>query len=88
MQAGVEFGYGEIEFELKRGDLIILTSDGVVEAFNEREELFGFERLEQAIACGPQTGTEAMLAHLQAEVANFVGQTEPHDDLTIMVAQV
>jgi PAS domain S-box-containing protein len=88
VELGVELGYREIEFELARGDLIILTSDGVVEAINEREELFGFERLEQAVARGPQTGAEAMLAHLKAEVANFVGQTEPHDDLTIVVAQV
>jgi serine phosphatase RsbU (regulator of sigma subunit) len=28
-----------------------------------------------------------MLEHLKAEVAAFVGQTEPHDDLTLVVIQ-
>lgn len=88
VELGAEYGYREVKFELTRGDLVILTSDGVVEAINEREELLGFERLEQAIARGPQTSAEAMLAYLKSEVANFVGQTEPYDDLTIVVAQV
>jgi sigma-B regulation protein RsbU (phosphoserine phosphatase) len=68
--------------------LVILTSDGVVEATNGAGELFGFERLEQAVAAGPTTSAEAMLTHLQAEVATFVGDTEPYDDLTIVVVQI
>ena len=71
-----------------RLDPIILTSDGVVEANNAAREMFGFERLEQAVAVGPSTSAEAMLAHLQAEMAAFVGDKEPHDDLTIVVMQI
>jgi serine phosphatase RsbU (regulator of sigma subunit) len=29
-----------------------------------------------------------MLEHLRREVAAFVGQTEPHDDMTIVVLQM
>jgi serine phosphatase RsbU (regulator of sigma subunit) len=72
-----EVAYVEAEVVLSPGDLIILTSDGVVEATNARDELFGFDRLEQAVAAGPTTSAEAMLKHLKAEVAAFVGQTEP-----------
>lgn len=83
-----QFGYQEKVLNLAPGDLVILVSDGIVEALNDDRELFGFERLEQAVASGPQASAEAMLEHLKAEVSSFVGQTEPHDDLTMVVMQV
>ena len=52
------------------------------------EEMFGFEQLEQAVASGPQTNAEAMLSHLRTTVEAFVGDTEPHDDLTMVVVKV
>ncbi len=81
-------GFQEGYLELSKGDAIILTSDGVVEANNAAGEMFGFERLRAAIATGPQTSAEAMLEHLKEEVETFIGQTELHDDLTIVVARV
>jgi len=67
---------------------VILTSDGVIEANDFRRELFGFDRLEQAVMEGPVDSAQAMLDHLKAEVAAFVGLTEPHDDATIVVVRV
>jgi serine phosphatase RsbU (regulator of sigma subunit) len=85
---GAQLGYPEANLNLRPGELVLLTSDGLVEATDEAGNLFGFERLAQVVAQGPQTDATAMLAHLQAEVAAFTGQTEPHDDLTIVVLQV
>ena len=65
--------------------MIVLTSDGVVEARDHTDDLFGFHRLEDAIAAGPNSSTEAMLDHLKAEVAAFVGDQDAHDDVTIAV---
>lgn len=84
---GGQMGYQEKVLNLATGDLVILASDGVVEANNSRQDMFGFDRLEQAVAAGPQNSAEAMLEHLKAEVTNFVGDTEPHDDLTMVVIQ-
>ncbi len=88
MKLGSEFGYRELEVPVSEGDLVILTSDGLVEAMAATKEMFGFERLEQAVVTGPTTSAEAMLAHLRETVAAFVGQAEPHDDLTMVVLQV
>lgn len=88
MELSAEIGYQEHEVALAPGDLIILTSDGVVEANNAAGEMYSFDRLEQAAASGPATSAEAMLEHLKAAITTFVGQTEPHDDLTIVVVQV
>lgn len=81
-------GYDEMTVLVEAGDLIIFTSDGVVEAQNANNELFGFDRLEQAVAAGPPTQAEAMLNYLVEVVNQFVGDTEPHDDLTIVVVQM
>lgn len=85
---GAQMGYQEIRHLLSKGDMIILTSDGLVEATNSTSEMFGFERLEQAIAAGPISSAQAMLDHLKTEIATFVGAAEPHDDITIVVIQV
>jgi serine phosphatase RsbU (regulator of sigma subunit) len=85
---GAQAGYQEISHLLSKGDMIILTSDGLVEASNPSSEMFGFERLEQAIITGPAFSAEAMLDHLKAEIAAHVGEAEPHDDITIVVVQL
>ncbi|MCL4301525.1 MAG: SpoIIE family protein phosphatase [Anaerolineae bacterium] len=85
---GAQVGYQEIRHLLAKGDMVILTTDGLVEASNTIPEMFGFERLEQAILAGPTSSARAMLDHLKAVLASYVGQAEPHDDITIVVAQV
>lgn len=85
---GAQSGYTEAIIKLSQGDLVIFTSDGVVEAANTQGQLFGFERLEQAVAVGPKTSAAVMLTHLKTEVAAFTGHIEPRDDLTILVLQI
>jgi PAS domain S-box-containing protein len=85
---GQEEGYQEVTLRLWPGDLLILTSDGAPEATNAAHEILGFDRLQQMIAAGPTASPQAMLDHLQREIAAFVGEAEPHDDLTIVIAQV
>ena len=85
---GAQTGYSEVELSLARGEFLILISDGIVEARNAEGELFGFERMEAAVASGPMDSAEAMLQYLKVEVEAFVGANEPHDDLTMVVVQV
>jgi serine phosphatase RsbU (regulator of sigma subunit) len=85
---GAEFGYVEIKIKLFKGDTIILTSDGIVEANNKAGEMLGFDRLMQIIADGPTTNSEAMLEHINHELATFTGKAEQHDDMTVIVIRV
>lgn len=84
----LQFDYPEAEVELDHDDMIIFTSDGVVEAMNHNGEIFGFDRLSAAVAAGPQHEAAAMLQHLRNAISNFVGAAEPNDDLTIVVVRV
>ena len=85
---GAQTGYELTQVAVEVGDLIVLVSDGVVEAKNRRGLLWGFDRLQQAIAAGPSQTAQAMIEHLRAGVQAFVGTTEPHDDMTIVVVRV
>jgi len=87
-ELGAELGYPAATCRLASGDMVILTSDGVIEAMSPDGELFGFARLEQAAASGPAAGAEAMLGHLRTAVDTFVASGEPHDDVTIVIVQV
>ena len=85
---GARDGYHEAGCILHPGDLVILTSDGVIEAMTVAKEMFGFERLEQTIASGPTRSAADMVDHLRRAVDLFIAGAEPHDDLTIVVLQV
>jgi phosphoserine phosphatase RsbU/P len=85
---GARAGYSTTSVDLAPHDVVVLTSDGVAEAHGPSRHLFGFDRLQQAIAEAPTTGPHAILNHLLAEVGTFVGDAEPHDDVTIVVCEV
>ena len=82
------FDYQEVTKTLSAGDIIILSSDGVVEATNQQNEMLGFERLAQAVETCPQHQADAMLTHLQATLTAFIGDSELHDDMTIAIVKV
>lgn len=84
---GEILGYPEKTIDLAPGEMLILTSDGLVEATNSQGELLGFERTLAMIQAGP-TDAEAMLAYLQTEILTFMDGSEPHDDITIVVVQL
>jgi sigma-B regulation protein RsbU (phosphoserine phosphatase) len=80
--------YEMVDITLKSGELIILTSDGVVEATNAQGDLLGFDRLLEIIEAAPTSSAQTMLDYLQQSVSRFIGQAKAHDDLTIMVIRV
>ncbi|MBN1994221.1 MAG: SpoIIE family protein phosphatase [Anaerolineae bacterium] len=83
-----EVKYRAYQFDLQPGDLILLCSDGVVEAMNPRREMFGFERLEQFMAgCDGLPAAEVVL-QLKNAVTAFVGGAKQHDDMTMVVLRV
>ena len=80
--------YDSVSVTLYSGDIVILSSDGVVEAMSKTQEIFGFTRFEQTVSQGPASSATAMLAYIQAEIAEFTQQTEVQDDLTLIVIRI
>jgi LacI family transcriptional regulator len=79
--------YAELTLQLVPGDLLVLSTDGIVEAANAQGQLYGFDRFQAAVSAGPAGSAEQLLAHLFADVGAFVGEGEARDDMTMVVVR-
>ena len=55
---------------------------------NEKEEMYGFERLIDSIDEGRELDANSLLEKLMNDVTLFVGGAKQHDDLTLIVVKV
>ena len=89
---GVRFDtvYSTIEVQLEPGDCIVFCSDGIAEAANAQEEMFGFEKTAETIRQGCQEGlsAEALIDRLIGTVKDFAGDAPQGDDMTVVVLKV
>ena len=76
--------YKEYEFELAPGDSLFLYTDGVPEATNSSEEMFGTDRMIEALNTDPDAAPDQILANVRKAVDEFVMDYEQFDDLTMM----
>ena len=76
--------YSEVEQPLRPGDRFLLYTDGLIEAANAADELFGLDRLKATLAAAaglqPHTATDALLT----TVDTWSGQP-PADDVTMVL---
>lgn len=86
MVIGYEEGmkYTDYEVDLKPGDKIFLYTDGVPEATDESEKLFGMERMLEALNKDPEANPEQVLQNVREAVDLFVKSEEQFDDLTML----
>jgi sigma-B regulation protein RsbU (phosphoserine phosphatase) len=68
---------------LDRGDTILLYTDGIIEAMNAREELYGYERFDALIQKSPSS-PEGLTSAIIEGVNKFTGLTPQHDDMTLV----
>ena len=76
--------YREYELQLKPGSKIFLYTDGVPEANNDANELFGADRMLAALNEDPEAAPEEILGNVRRAVNGFVQDAEQFDDLTML----
>ncbi len=79
--------YREERFEMAPGDLLIVYSDGLVEARNAQDEEFGTERLLDLARRLRGLSAEQCGARILQEAERFLGEERPHDDLSLVVVE-
>ena len=72
------------EIQLKKGDRIFVYTDGVPEATNADEELFGEQRLLDALNIDPKASPEELISNVRSSVDAFVKDAPQFDDLTML----
>ena len=77
--------YDTAAVDLRPGDALIFYTDGVVEAFDEKGDLFGDERWLDAIRALREWNAQESLEFLMKKVDEFVGLTRQSDDITCLV---
>jgi sigma-B regulation protein RsbU (phosphoserine phosphatase) len=71
----------------RAGDVLVVYSDGVTDATNDMDALFGSARLETFLQSAPRPSAAAVRDALIARIKEYVGNAEQPDDITILVAR-
>ena len=76
--------FKEHEFELGHGDVLYCYTDGVTEATNANNELFGNDRLIEALNNAPDENMESLCKGVKKSIDDFVGEAPQFDDITML----
>ena len=80
-----DYPYRHQRHTLRAGETLFLFTDGVTEAMDAAGELYGRQRLFDALRSAPDTGeAEPLVDAVRDDVRRFVGEVERSDDLTIL----
>jgi sigma-B regulation protein RsbU (phosphoserine phosphatase) len=73
---------------LQADDWLVIFTDGLVEALNDRGEDYGEPRLLDVLRAGAGSSPDELLRRMLGEVDAFVGATPQHDDITCMLVKI
>jgi sigma-B regulation protein RsbU (phosphoserine phosphatase) len=80
--------YDEFTFRAKPGDMFVFFSDGILDASNKDEELFGRERVGEIVAANPDASPDAVVKLIFKAVAEHASGEEAFDDQTVVAIRV
>jgi sigma-B regulation protein RsbU (phosphoserine phosphatase) len=67
------------------GDLIVLYTDGIIEASNYRKEMFGYDRLKDVVEKAASGGMNLIRSTIIKSLYNFTGNEMIDDDYTVVI---
>jgi sigma-B regulation protein RsbU (phosphoserine phosphatase) len=83
MMADME--YEQRQVALESGDILLLYTDGIVEAMNGKGELYGQERLKSSLAATTEFSAQGILDSILHDLRQFTKGEEQSDDITAVV---
>lgn len=79
--------YRSFEVDCTIGDEFLLYTDGVTEAMNTHDELYGMERLERLVTMNYYLHPRELIACIQKNIAAYTAGAEPSDDITMLALE-
>ncbi len=83
MMADME--YEQRQIALERGDVLLLYTDGIVEAMDAKEKIFGMDRLKFSLAAAAELSAQEILDTILTDLRRFVNGEVQSDDITAVV---
>ena len=80
--------YVEHSINLEKGDRIFIYTDGITEATDSNNQLFGDDRLLEAINKTKNLSAPDTLKKIREQIDLFVGNAEQFDDLTMLTFEL
>lgn len=77
--------YGQSELVMSPGDRLLLYTDGVTEAEDAADRLYGQDRLMEHANSHTGDGTKELLQGLKRDIDRFAGEREQSDDITMLI---
>lgn len=79
-----KFKFSDRTVQLQPGDFLFQYTDGVTEATNANDELFGEARLLEALRSASSADPAVLLPHVRKKIDEFVKDAEQFDDITML----
>jgi len=79
--------YEQARCEVRPGDVLVLYSDGLIEATNPAGQEYGESRLRELLATADAGSPDDMRDAILASASAFLGAAPPQDDLTLVVVK-
>jgi sigma-B regulation protein RsbU (phosphoserine phosphatase) len=73
--------------KLESGDILVIGTDGIWEARNPEENMYGRERLQEELAACREASAEGIYEAIMASVLEFMAGRPPEDDITLVVVK-
>ena len=87
--AGMEFTqYKQDEFQLAPGDRLLLYTDGVTEAHDRNNKLYGEDRLQKVLDSTGELPGEQVLEHIIVDINEYATGVPQFDDITMVILTV
>ncbi len=79
-----DYPYQEISKKVKRGDMLVMFSDGIMEAFDANRTQLGIDALSEVLKAHGTLGPDVVLDHMENLVSKWIGNQDLEDDYTVL----
>ncbi|MBN2738144.1 MAG: SpoIIE family protein phosphatase [Spirochaetales bacterium] len=80
--------YGQKRIKIRRGDILAMYTDGIIEAMNASGEQYSSERFAKLLTRNSSLSTKEIVEALKQDLNKFVGSAKQHDDQTLLLMKV
>ena len=80
--------YEDMKLTVSKGDIMILYTDGLIEALNQEGRQYGLETLSRIITENKSSTAKEIATEVKHNIQAFVGSASLHDDQTLVIMKI